>query len=75
MGDLDGRDVKVWAVATSTRVGPIATLKAPDYRKGPRRILPATVYSAGFASGKRIKRNTGFNGRGLTRVAFADFSR
>ncbi|EFL88658.1 DUF882 domain-containing protein [Ahrensia sp. R2A130] len=75
LGNLDGYDVKVWAVAASTRVGPVATLKAPNYRKGPRRILPAAVYTAGFSSGKRVPRDTGFKGGVLTRVAFADINR
>ena len=65
--------VKAWAVATSTRVGPIAQLKAPDYKNSTKRPAPASVYSAGFAHERSPLRADRFTGKALTRVAFAHF--
>ncbi|MGC1503826.1 MAG: hypothetical protein WA782_06750, partial [Sulfitobacter sp.] len=73
LGDLDGSDVKGWAVSASTRVGPVALLKAPNYREGTRRAAPASVYSVGFAFNRSPLRADRFSGRALTRVAFAHF--
>jgi len=74
LGDLDGRNVRKWAVALSTRVGPIATLSAPRYGQGTRRAAPVSVYSAGFANNRPPLRADRFSGRALTRVAFAYFT-
>ena len=71
IGDLDGRSVKVWAVATSTRTGLLASLKAPDYKRGAKRAAPSSVYSKGFANERFPLRSDRFSGRALTRVAFA----
>lgn len=73
LGDLDGGMVKAWAVAASTRVGPIARLTAPDYKHSARRPAPASVYSAGFAHERSPLRADRFTGKALTRVAFAHF--
>ena len=73
LGDLDGRAVKAWAVAVTTRVGPTANLRAPKYRQGTRRAAPASVYSLGFAFKRAPLRADRFSGRALTRVAFAHF--
>ncbi len=70
LGDLDGRSVKVWAVSSSTRVGALATLKAPSYKQGMRRPMPASVFSAGFNSGRTLLRADAFTGNSRTRVAF-----
>ena len=74
LGNLDGRKVREWAVATSTRVGPIAVLSAPQYMQGTRRAAPVSVYSAGFAHNRPPLRADRFSGRALTRVAFAYFT-
>jgi uncharacterized protein YcbK (DUF882 family) len=71
IGDLDGRSVKVWAVAASTRTGALASLKAPDYKNGAKRAVPAAVYSKGFVNKRFALRSDRFSGRALTRVAFA----
>ena len=72
LGDLDGHDVKAWAIAESTRVGPIASLRAPEYDRGTQRAVPTQVYSLGFARQRAPLRADRFTGRALTRVAFAD---
>ena len=74
LGNLDGRDVKMWALAESTRVGPIAQLSAPRYDQGTRRAAPASVLSAGFGTNPPPLRADRFTGRALTRVAFANFN-
>ena len=73
LGNLDGDGVRAWAVAVSTRVGPIASLTAPNYRLGASRAAPLSVYSAGFANNRSPLRADRFSGRALTRVAFAHF--
>ncbi|MEP1207584.1 MAG: DUF882 domain-containing protein [Rhizobiaceae bacterium] len=75
LGDLDGNSVKEWAVSLSTRVGPVAALKAPNYSQITQHGAPDRVYSAGFAQGARfVLRADRFSGRALTRVAFATFN-
>jgi len=74
LGNLDGTTVRAWAVATTTRVGPIAALSAPKYDQGTRRAAPLSVYSAGFANNRPPLRADRFSGRALTRVAFAYFT-
>lgn len=74
LGDLDGDKVKAWALASSTRIGPLAKLIAPHYDECSRRAAPASVYSAGFANGRAPLRSDRFSGRALTRVAFAYFN-
>ena len=74
LGDLDGSSVKAWAIAASTRVGPIAALRAPDYEISTKRIAPASVYSAGFANNRPPLRSDRFTGRAMMRVAFADLT-
>ncbi len=71
LGDLEGRSVKKWAVATSTRVGPVAALVAPNYKQGTKRAVPNSVYSVGFAFERSRLRSDRFSGRSLTQVAFA----
>lgn len=73
LGDLDGRTVKAWAIASSTRVGSSAVLRAPVYRQGTSRIAPASVYSGGFGNKRSPLSADRFTGRALTRVAFAHF--
>ncbi|MEM8750873.1 MAG: DUF882 domain-containing protein [Pseudomonadota bacterium] len=73
LGDLDGRSVKSWAVASSTRVGPMATLTAPEYKRSTQRLAPSSVYSQGFADNRAPLRSDRFSGRSLTRVAFNYF--
>lgn len=75
LGDLDGTSVKKWAVSLSTRIGPAANLKAPNYKQSTQQIVPNRVYSAGFAQARFILRADRFSGRALTRVAFASFDR
>ncbi len=72
LGDLEGSSVKAWAIAASTRVGPIAALKAPDYEVSTKRLAPAKVYSAGFANDRPPLRSDRFTGRALIRLALAD---
>lgn len=71
LGNLHGENVKEWAIATSTRVGKMAELHAPVYDQGTRRLMPGSVYSAGFANGRPPLRADRFSGKALTRVAFA----
>ena len=71
IGDLDGRSVKFWAVASSTRTGLLASLKALNYKRGAKRAVPSSVYSKGFADERFPLRSDRFSGRALTRVAFA----
>ncbi|MFD0915160.1 DUF882 domain-containing protein [Pseudahrensia aquimaris] len=71
LGNLEGETVKEWAIATSTRVGPIAALQAPSFDQGTRRIMPGSVYSPGFESSRKKIRSDRFTGRAMTRVAFA----
>lgn len=73
LGNLASETVKDWAVSSSTRVGSVAMLKAPDYRQGTRRALPASVYSAGFIQAAFPLRADRFSGRAFDRVAFAHF--
>jgi len=74
LGNLDSSRVKTWAVAESTRIGPVATLVAPKYAQGTRRAAPASVFSHGFGEpGPRLRADR-FTGRALTRVAFAHFA-
>ncbi len=73
LGNLDGRDVKKWAVAISTRIGPSAILQAPVYEQNTQRAAPTSVFSAGFAFARLPLRADRFSGRALTRVAFARF--
>ncbi|MEM9676472.1 MAG: DUF882 domain-containing protein [Pseudomonadota bacterium] len=74
LGNLDSGRVKKWAIAESTRVGPIAKLVAPTYAQGTRRAAPASVFSHGFGEpGPRLRADR-FTGRALTRVAFAHFA-
>lgn len=73
LGDLDGRSVKYWAVATSTRVGSIASLRAPIYKSSTSRAAPVSVYSKGFDGARFPRRADSFSGKALTRVAFAYF--
>ncbi|MEE9375613.1 MAG: DUF882 domain-containing protein [Rhizobiaceae bacterium] len=73
LGNLDGRSVKVWAVASSTRVGLSARLRAPIYKRSTSRAAPASVFSVGFAFKRSPLRADRFSGRALTRVAFAHF--
>ncbi len=72
IGDLDGREVKRWAIAASTRVGSSAVLRAPDYRRSTQRLMPSTVYATGFANARFKLQSDRFSGRSLTRVAFAE---
>ena len=71
LGDLDSKSVKKWAVASSTRIGPVAGLMAPNYKQGSKRAVPNSVYSAGFAFTRSPLRADRFSGKSLTRVAFA----
>lgn len=71
LGDLESRLVKLWAVAASTRIGPLAQLTAPRYSQGTRRLAPTAVFSAGFADERSPLRADRFSGRSLKRVAFA----
>lgn len=71
LGNLDGYSVKVWAVAASTRIGPIAKLQAPAYKKSLERQAPVTVIGDGFTSKRPPIRSDRFTGRSLTTVAFA----
>lgn len=71
LGDLDSDGVKQWAIAHSTRIGPIAALSAPDYDMVNARLIPSAVYPAGFSSQRLKTRADRFSGRALTKVAFA----
>jgi len=73
LGNLGGLSVKTWAVSPSTRVGSTTLLRAPDYRQGTRRAVPARVYSAGFEQIAFPLRADRFSGLALNRVAFAHF--
>jgi len=71
LGNLDGHSVKVWAVAASTRIGPIAQLQAPAYKKSVEREAPARILGDGFTTKRPTIRSDRFTGRALTRIAFA----
>ena len=72
LGDLEGNLVKLWAVAETTRIGPLAQLTAPRYIQGTRRLTPSEVYSSGFGEKSGRLRADRFTGRALQRVAFAN---
>ena len=71
LGNLDGYSVKVWAVAASTRIGPIAQLQAPAYKKSVEREVPVTIVGGGFSKERPRIRADRFTGRSHTRVAYA----
>ncbi len=72
IGDLESPSMKVWAIASSTRVGEAAKLRAPDYSQSTRRAAPGSVYSEGFARSRAPWRSDSFSGDRPLRVAFAD---
>ncbi len=74
LGDLDGYSVKVWAVATTTRIGPLAQLTAPAYKKAIEREAPTKVLGNGFSTERSRIRADRFTGRALTRIAFAQLA-
>ncbi len=74
LGNLEGYSVKVWAVATTTRIGPIAQLTAPTYKKAIEREAPSTVLGNGFSTEHPPIRADRFMGRALTRIAYAQLA-
>ncbi|MDD9908433.1 MAG: DUF882 domain-containing protein [Ahrensia sp.] len=71
LGDLDGNAVKEWAVATSTRIGPLAQLRAPTYKSSVTRLAPNHVLGDGFTNKRQAIRADRFTGKSLARTAFA----
>ena len=74
LGNLESDPVKKWAIATSTRVGPIAALTAPSYDSVSRLSAPISVHSNGFTTGAAPLRADRFTGTAYARVAFANFA-
>ncbi|MEL6701611.1 MAG: hypothetical protein AAFO58_08020, partial [Pseudomonadota bacterium] len=71
LGDLDSRKVKSWAVADSTRTGPLAKLRAPIYKRSTAQATPSRIFSAGFGDSRAPLRADSFTGRAVTRATFA----
>ena len=74
LGDLESYSVKAWAVAATTRIGPIAKLTAPAYKKAVEREAPSTVLGNGFTNERPSIRSDRFMGRSLARIAFAQLA-
>lgn len=71
LGDLNGSFLRQWAVVSSTRVGPIAKLRAPIYSRSTSLIAPTRVFSAGFEVESKPLRTDTFTGRSVTLANFA----
>jgi uncharacterized protein YcbK (DUF882 family) len=72
LGDLGSSVVKEWAVSDTTRVGPMAKLRAPIYERSTNHAMPTRVYSVGFGSQRSTLAADGFNTRSAGRGGFAE---
>ncbi len=72
LGNLNGKDVTVWATSHSTRVGRLAKLTAPRYL-GVLENVPDSIFSNGFSNAVKVNRTNRFSGQAIRRIAFAKF--
>lgn len=73
LGDLDGRAVKNWATAETTRFGDLAQLHAPNYRSCHKIPVPAAVFAVGFTTQRISLRADRFTGKALQKLALSEY--
>ena len=70
LANLHGRSVKQWAVAPTTRVGPVATMRMPRFERAVHMPAPATVLTQGFERKRRLRTDS-FTGTASAKASIA----